>query len=308
MKVIITGGAGFIGGHAVRHFVENGDDVLNIDKLTYASKIENTKLSKFAKLDICETDILYDVVQKFSPDYVVNFAAETHVDNSIRSSKEFIRSNIEGATSVMDVCRRVGVPLCHISTDEVYGPAEDRPFVEHDTLQPMNPYSATKAAADLMLTAQRNTHGLDYIIVRPSNNYGPDQHPEKFIPKLINCLKDNKPFSLYGSGNQEREWTYVLDTVSIIRKLLVSEKTIWKNGSIYNLSSGISLKNNDAACVIIDEYNRKNKTSYSPVEILQKVTDRPGHDKKYWISANKIKNIVQHQYTNFADGIKTCGL
>lgn len=305
MKVIITGGAGFIGGHAVRHFVESGDEVLNIDKLTYAGRVENTHSSQFKKLDICETNELHDVVKNFSPDYVINFAAETHVDNSIVSSREFIRSNLEGATSVMDVCRKVGIPLCHISTDEVYGPAIDRPFTENDPLRPMNPYSATKAAADLMLASHKNTYDFNYIIVRPSNNYGPGQYPEKFIPKLVNCLNKDEPFSLYGSGNQEREWTHVFDTVAIIRKLLLSKDTLWKNGSIYNLSSGVTLKNKDAACIIIDEYNKKYKTSYDHNSVLQTVKDRPGHDKKYWISSDNIKNVVSHQFINFFDGIKT---
>jgi len=304
MKIIITGGAGFIGGHAVKHFSDCGDEIINIDKLTYAGQIKNTYHSQFIKLDVCDTENLYDVVQKFEPDYIVNFAAETHVDNSIKSPKEFIQSNFEGATSVMNVCKRTNVPLCHISTDEVYGPADNHSFVETDSLRPMNPYSATKAAADLMLAAYRNTYGLDYIIVRPSNNYGPNQYPEKFIPKLIDCLKNNKTFPLYGSGDQEREWTYVADTVAIVRKLLVSEKTEWKNNSIYNLSSGISLTNKEAASIIIEEYNKKNKTFHEPVNVLQSVVDRPGHDRKYWISSDKLKNVIQHKFTEFAEGIK----
>ena len=304
MKVIITGGAGFIGGHTVRHFVSCGDDVLNIDKLTYASKTENTQVSKFTKLDICETDTLYDVVRRFSPDYVVNFAAETHVDNSIRSSKEFIRSNLEGATSVMDVCRRVGVPLCHISTDEVYGPAYNFPFTEHDPLHPMNPYSATKAAADLMLAAHRNTHGLDHIIVRPSNNYGPGQHPEKFIPKLIKCVREGKKFPLYGVGDQEREWTYVGDTARIIRELLLSNATSWKGDSTYNLSSGITMKNIDVARLVTRTYNEIHCTDVSPDDVVQFSADRPGHDRKYWISAEKLKKVVNYSYTGVQSGIR----
>ena len=303
MKVIITGGAGFIGGHAVRHFVASGDEVLNIDKLTYAGKIENTKFSQFTKLDICETEILHDVVRKFSPDYVVNFAAETHVDNSIRSSREFIRSNIDGATSVMDVCRRVGVPLCHISTDEVYGPATDRPFTEYDPLHPMNPYSATKSAADLMLAAHRNTHGLNYIIVRPSNNYGPGQHPEKFIPKLVRCLREEKKFPLYGVGDQEREWTYVGDTVRIIRSLLLSNSTSWGGDSTYNLSSGIMMKNIDVARLVVETHNKVHGGLVSVDDVVQFSTDRPGHDKKYWISTEKLRKVVNFTYTGVQSGI-----
>lgn len=302
MKVIITGGAGFIGGHAVRHFVESGDEVLNIDKLTYAGKIENTLHSRFTKLDICETDILHDVVMKFSPDYVVNFAAETHVDNSIRSSKEFIRSNLEGATSVMDVCRRVGVPLCHISTDEVYGPATDRPFTEYDHLHPMNPYSATKAAADLMLAAHQNTHGLNYIIVRPSNNYGPGQNPEKFIPKLIKNINEGKKFPLYGTGDQEREWTYVKDTAHIIRKLIMT-KAAWSRDCIYNLSSGVTHKNIDVVKLVLNAYNKMNSKNVDVSDVIEFVVDRPGHDRKYWISSEKLDSLTKFKYTSFEEGI-----
>ena len=302
MKVIITGGAGFIGGHAVRHFVEKGDEVLNIDKLTYAGRIENTIHSKFTKLDICETDILHDVVRKFSPDYVVNFAAETHVDNSIRSSKEFIRSNLEGATSVMDVCRRLGIPLCHISTDEVYGPATDRPFTECDILNPKNPYSATKAAADLMLAAQQNTHGLNYIIVRPSNNYGPGQNPEKFIPKLVKSIKEGKKFPLYGTGSQEREWTYVKDTACMIRKLITS-KTAWSCDPIYNLSSGITHKNIDVVKLVLNAYNNINSKNIDVSDVVDFVADRPGHDKKYWINSEKLDSLTKLSYTSFEDGV-----
>jgi len=303
MKVIITGGAGFIGGHAVRHFVESSDDVLNIDKLTYASKLENTKFSKFIKLDIRETDILHSVVRDFSPDVIVNFAAETHVDNSILDCKEFIRSNLEGTTSVADVCRSLNIKLCHISTDEVHGPAGVMPFNENDRLNPMNPYSATKAAADMMLDAYMNTHSLDYVIVRPSNNYGAGQHAEKFIPKLLKCIKEEKKFSMYGLGDQEREWTYVEDTVQIIRKLLISNKTSW-GGSIYNLSSGISSTNIDIAKLIIETYNFINSVDIRSEDVIQHSKDRPGHDKKYWIETEKIKRVVEYDYTTLKNGIE----
>lgn len=303
MKVVITGGAGFIGRHTVKHFIDCGDDVLNIDKLTYASNLENTKISKFIKLDICETNELHKIIKEFSPQILINFAAETHVDNSIRSSKEFVKSNLEGATSVMDVCIKNNVKLCHISTDEVYGPAVDRPYVESDKLSPMNPYSATKAAADMMLSAYKNTHNLNYIIVRPSNNYGPNQHQEKFIPKLVNCIKKKTQFPLYGIGDQEREWTFVKDTSSIIRNLVNTKSISWNEGSIYNLSSGITYKNIDVANIIIDSYNKKYGFTYKVEDIIKFSEDRPGHDKKYWISSEKLSNIVKYDYTPFHIGI-----
>jgi len=308
MKVIITGGAGFIGGHAVQHFVECGDDVINIDKLTYAANVSRTKVCRFVQSDIRDVSSLDSVVKDFSPDFIINFAAETHVDNSIKNSKVFIESNLEGAAALMDVSVKNGIPLCHISTDEVYGPAGIHPFNESDQLCPMNPYSATKAAADLMLKSYRNTHGLNYLIVRPSNNYGPGQHQEKFIPKLIDSIRYKKLFPLYGTGNQEREWTYVTDTVSVIRKLIMSAEVKWNNDSIYNVSSGISLKNIEAVRIIINEYNNKNMTSYNTTDIINHVDDRPGHDKKYWISSDKLQRLLNYEFIKFKDGIKSCGL
>jgi dTDP-glucose 4,6-dehydratase len=304
MRVIITGGAGFIGGHTVKHFVELGDVVINVDKLTYASNFENIKHSEFLKLDICEKKELVNLIEKFSPDFLINFAAETHVDNSINDNKEFLLTNILGAASVIDACRLTGVKLCHVSTDEVYGPASDRPFVEEDKLNPMNPYSATKAAADLMLEAYRNTYNLDYLVVRPSNNYGPKQHPEKFIPKFLKCIAENKKFPLYGDGAQEREWTYVEDTVKIIRKLLISEKTNWKKNSIYNLSSGITFTNLETAKTILRTYNELNTTDIKLADVLTLSADRLGHDRKYWISSEKLDNTVKHDYISFESGIK----
>jgi dTDP-glucose 4,6-dehydratase len=302
MKVIITGGAGFIGGTAVQHFVDSGDEVLNIDKLTYAGKKENVTVSSFVKLDICSSDSLFNIVKDYKPDCIVHFAAETHVDNSISDCKEFIHTNVEGTASVLDVCRRTKTKLCHISTDEVYGPAFDKPFTEDDRLNPMNPYSATKAAADMMIQAYRNTYGIEYLIVRPSNNYGPGQHKEKFIPKLLDCIINKKEFPLYGAGDQEREWTYVKDTAKRVRNLLTCHKTTWN--SIYNLSSGITLTNIDAAQRVISLYNEINGSNVLLNEVVKTSDDRPGHDKKYWISSKKLNDILGNSYTKFDTGLR----
>lgn len=302
MKVIITGGAGFIGGHAVRQFVDSGDEVINIDKLTYAGKEENTKASTFIKLDICETELLLKTVVHYKPDFIVHFAAETHVDNSIAGCADFIRTNVEGTASILNVCRETKTKLCHVSTDEVYGPAYDKPFTEQDRLSPMNPYSVTKAAADMMIQAYKNTYGLDYVIVRPSNNYGPGQHKEKFIPKLLDCIRSNKEFPLYGAGDQEREWTYVKDTAKRIRSLLTCHKTEWN--SVYNLSSGISMTNIQAAQRIITLFNESQKTNVMVQDVVKSSTDRPGHDKKYWISSEKLDTLLGDSYTKFDAGIR----
>lgn len=301
MKAIITGGAGFIGGHCVQHFVSSKDEVINVDKLTYAAKAENTKSSPFSQIDICDTQALRSLVKEFKPDFIINFAAETHVDNSIVDCSNFIHSNVLGVSSILNVCKDEKIRLCHISTDEVYGPASDRPFSEHDDLNPKNPYSATKASGDLLIKSFHNTYGLDYLIVRPSNNYGPNQHSEKFIPKLIDCISSGKEFPMYGVGDQEREWTYVEDTVKIIRKILMSENTQWN--SIYNLSSGISSKNIETAKLIISTYNKANNTNHLLSDVVKFSKDRPGHDKKYWISSEKLEKIIKHSYTSLEQGI-----
>jgi len=301
MRVIITGGAGFIGSQAVKHFVNMNDDVMNVDKLTYASNISNLSCSNFIKDDICNTESILSLVKDFKPEIIINFAAETHVDNSIANCDEFVKSNIEGVKSLLNVCKETKTRFCHISTDEVYGPATTNPFVERDRLSPMNPYAATKAAADLMIQAYNNTYGINYAIIRPSNNYGPNQHSEKFIPKLIDCLKIGKKFPLYGIGDQEREWTYVCDTAKIVRSLLENKNTQWNQ--IYNLSSGITLKNIDVVTHIVELYNDMNKTNISIHDVIQFSNDRPGHDRKYWILAEKIKSFVDVKYTDFKEGL-----
>jgi len=302
MKVIITGGAGFIGGHAVQHFVQSGDDVLNIDKLTYASRMDSLDISKFREMDICDTESLIFQIKEHKPEFLVHFAAETHVDNSINSCYEFIHSNVRGVASVLDACRETKVRLCHISTDEVYGPALNRPYFESDSLNPKNPYSATKAAGDMLVKSYENTHGVRNIIVRPSNNYGPRQHSEKFIPKLINCLETGQEFPLYGSGDQEREWTFVEDTARLVRELLISKRTIWN--STYNLSSGISYDNLSTSRFVVDAYNKIKGKNIQTKDVIKASKDRPGHDKKYWISTEKINSVVKFGYTGFQSGLE----
>ncbi len=224
------------------------------------------------------------------------------MDNSISDCKDFIRTNVEGTASILDVCRKTKTKLCHISTDEVYGPATTRPFIEDDRLSPMNPYSSTKAAGDMLVQSYRNTYGIDYVIVRPSNNYGPGQHKEKFIPKLLDCINNGEKFPLYGAGDQEREWTFVKDTVKRIRGLLTCHKIEWN--SIYNLSSGITLTNIHAANKIISLYNEIKDTNLRLEDVIAFSKDRPGHDRKYWISSKKLDLILASQYTMFDAGIR----
>jgi len=297
----MTGAAGFIGGHAYDHYVASGDEVLVVDKLSYAAnRKEKFKDKNFVQMDISDKDLLL-VINDFKPEVIVNFAAETHVDNSIKDSYDFIVSNVLGTANLLDACINFKIKICHISTDEVYGPACDRAYIEKDRLNPMNPYSATKAAADMMIKAYRNTHKIDYVIVRPSNNYGPNQNKEKFIPKLIDCISNGNKFSLYEKEDQKREWTFVSDTASITRKIILSEK---KWNSTYNVSSGVMLNNLQVIEYVCNAYQRTTGKKIDPKSIIENVSNRPGHDKKYWISTKELNSLFRHNYINFQSGIQ----
>jgi len=296
----MTGAAGFIGSHAYDHYISCGDEVLVIDKFSYAANLEQkNKIKNLIEMDISDKDLL-PIIKDFKPQIIVNFASETHVDNSIKDSYDFIVSNTLGTANLLDACRDFNIKLCHISTDEVYGPANDRPFNEKDRLNPMNPYSVTKAAADMMIKAYKNTHKIDYVIIRPSNNYGPNQNKEKFVPKLISCILNETKFPLYGLGDQKREWTYVEDTASITRKIILNEK---KWNSIYNISSGIMHSNINVIKQICISYSRLTGKKIHHNDVIKSVLDRPGHDKKYWISTKEIDSLLKHNYVKFELGI-----
>ncbi len=299
MKVLLTGAAGFIGSHAADHFVAMGDEVTVVDKLTYAGKMENLDKVKdhikFWQLDIssCKPAI-NNIFLTGKFDAVVNFAAETHVDNSITDAGPFIQTNVIGATNLMELAHHHGVLFCQLSTDEVYGDAigQDVPFYTHDPLRPRNPYSATKASADMMLLARHNTYKQPYLMFRPSNNFGPRQHKEKFLPKLIDCMLTGKDFPLYGDGMQMREWTFAPDTVRLIREAIVDGE---KN-KILNISSG-------HACSNIEVINATklalNSNGFETAEIVKHVTDRPGHDRRYWIQSS----FAENKFTRFASAL-----
>jgi dTDP-glucose 4,6-dehydratase len=233
VKVLITGGAGFIGSHAVDHFVGAGDDVTVVDKLTYAGKMENlvnvVEKCEFKQLDICSGRDMNTVFLHGGFDVVINFAAETHVDNSINDAEPFIQTNVLGATNLMELAHHYNAST---ELDDALG-ALFHGFSTLAQLAPRNPYSATKAAADMMLLARHNTFKQPYLIFRPSNNFGPRQHKEKFLPKLLDSMLTGKDFPLYGDGCQMREWTFAPDTGRLIRDAIVAGE----RDKVLNISS-----------------------------------------------------------------------
>ena len=300
MKLLVCGGYGFIGSTFIKNHLNNfsNDEIINIDNLTIGSnkfnlsEINNNNYS-FVKEDIKN----FDAIEKISKDVdiIINFAAETHVDRSISNPKPFIETNILGTYSLLESSRKYDKKFIHISTDEIYGDLENKEsFSENDILKPSNPYSATKAAADLLVGSYKRTYGIDCIITRCTNNFGTNQFPEKLIPKtIIRASKDLK-IPLYGDGNQIRSWIYVLDHVTAIDALISKGKS----GEIYNITAWNEISNRDMVEKILKIMNK-------PSDLIEFVPDRPGHDKHYSINSSKIKNEVNWSPKfNFDDALK----
>jgi len=287
MRVLVTGGAGFIGSNFVRHILRARADieVINYDKLTYAGNLEsladvaeNPKY-QFVQGCIADQDAINAVFEK-PLDVVVNFAAETHVDRSIEDASPFLRTNIFGTQCILEAARRFRLPkLVHISTDEVYGSAPAGvSFTEETHLDPRSPYAASKASADHFVSAYSNTYGVSTVILRCTNNYGPYQFPEKLIPLMIANAREDKPLPIYGDGMQERDWLFVEDYCSAIE--LALEKA--KPGSVYNVSAGMPQPNLKIVRTILG-YLKK------PESLMKHVQDRPGHDRRYALDSSKIR-------------------
>ncbi len=300
MKVLVTGGAGFIGSEFVRKAVRLGYEVSVVDALTYAGDLERLRevegRYRFYKVDISDREALEEVFVKEKPQVVVHFAAESHVDRSILYPQVFVKTNVEGTLNLLDLSRVYSVErFINVSTDEVYGElGEEGRFNEDSPLKPNSPYSVSKAAQDMLGRAYFRTYGLPVITVRPSNNYGPWQYPEKLIPVVIyKALKDS-PIPVYGTGNNVREWLYVSDCAEAI--LMVMEKGV--PGEVYNIASGIEKRNIEVVRLILDLLGK----SYDLIEFVQ---DRPGHDYRYAMSADKIeKELGWRAKTNFEEGLK----
>lgn len=305
MKILVTGGAGFIGSALVRYIINNSDDsVVNVDKLTYAGNLESlqdfaeNKKYFFEHVDICNKSDLKRIFNEHKPDAVMHLAAESHVDRSIDSPNEFIQTNIVGTYFMLEAAREYWLSLNdeqkglfrfhHVSTDEVYGDldGDDDLFTEETPYSPSSPYSASKAASDHLVRAWYRTYQLPIVITNCSNNYGPYHYPEKLIPLVILSALEGKPLPVYGSGNQVRDWLYVDDHVYALYRVVGSGKI----GETYNIGGHNEKTNIDvvrAICDLLDSMVPLAHGSYRAQ--IAHVADRPGHDKRYAIDASKIE-------------------
>jgi dTDP-glucose 4,6-dehydratase len=304
-RVLVTGGAGFIGSNFVRMLLDEQDDcfVVNLDKLTYAGNLENLqgymdhKNHFFVRGDICDLSLVQGLLEKHDIEYIVNFAAESHVDRSITGPKVFIDTNVSGTLSLLQAAVKVNIKrFLQVSTDEVYGSLGDEGmFVETTPLSPNSPYSASKASSDLLVRAFGHTWGLAYNITRCSNNYGPYQFPEKLIPLMIHNAQNDKSLPVYGDGLNVRDWLYVYDHCSAIWKVLTEAKP----GEIYNIGGCNEKANIEVVKVLLSHLGK-------PESLITYVKDRPGHDLRYAIDAGKIMNdLAWSPSVTFEQGMKS---
>ena len=309
MKIIVTGGAGFIGGNFVHYMVNKypEDMIINLDLLTYAGNletlkpVENAPNYKFVKGDIADRAFIFKLFEEEKPDVVINFAAESHVDRSITDPESFVRTNVMGTTTLLDACRKYGIKRYHqVSTDEVYGDLPlDRPdlfFTEETPLHTSSPYSSSKASADLFVLAYHRTYGLPVTVSRCSNNYGPYHFPEKLIPLIISRALNDEELPVYGKGENVRDWLYVTDHCKAIDLVVRKGKV----GEVYNIGGHNERTNLEVVKTIL-------KALGKPESLIKFVTDRPGHDRRYAIDPTKIETELgwKPEYTFDTGIVKT---
>ena len=312
-KIIITGGSGFIGSNLIHLLLKKKYSVINIDKSAYSANPYNVKEFKknknylFFKLDINQREKIIKIIKKYKPIGIINLAAETHVDRSIDNAEKFIKTNIHGVYNLLEILRKLKkitknkIKFLQVSTDEVYGDiAESKLASEKDNYNPSSPYSASKASADQLVKAYGRTYGIKTLIANPCNNYGPNQFPEKFIPKMIFNFLNNKPLTVYGKGKNTREWIYVKDNCEAILKIFLKGKY----GENYNIGTGVKLKNIDIVKKIF-KIAKKNKIKAEKKSKITFVKDRAGHDIRYAIDATKIeKELNWTPIETFESGIR----
>jgi dTDP-glucose 4,6-dehydratase len=299
--ILVTGGAGFIGSHYVRHLLRREKDVsvVNVDSLTYSGNLENLAdvegdpRYRFVKADVADSPALEALGDGI--DEIVHLAAESHVDRSIEDAGAFLRTNVLGTQVLLDLARKWNVrQFVHVSTDEVYGTlGADGRFTEETALSPNSPYAASKAASDLLVRAAHHTHGLPAVITRCSNNYGPNQFPEKLIPLMVTNALEGRDLPVYGDGQQVRDWIHVEDHC----RGLEAARTRGKPGEVYNLGAGNEWKNIDVVRLVLRELGR-------PETLIRHVTDRLGHDRRYAIDPSKARREIGFEATTaFEEGL-----
>jgi dTDP-glucose 4,6-dehydratase len=301
VKLVVTGGAGFIGSNFIRHVLRTHpeDRVVNLDKLTYAGNpanladVERDPRYSFVHGDICDAKCVRDAARNV--DAVVNFAACTHVDRSLIEPDEFLRTDVSGVFTLLEAVRDLRIPrLLHVSTDEVYGSIAHGSSTEQDALHPSNPYSASKASGDLLALSYWHTHGVPVVITRSSNNFGPYQYPEKVVPLFVTNALDSAPLPLYGDGRNVRDWLYVLDNCAAIDLVLRQGR----DGEIYNIGGGHEVEN----IVLTREILR---LTARPDTLIRPVADRPGHDRRYSVDSTKIRQLGWAPRHPFASALET---
>ncbi len=300
MRIVITGGSGFIGTNLINYLSNKKYKLLNIDKISYASTPERFKIIKikknykFTKVDICNFKLLEKTLKKFKPTTIVNLAANSHVDRSIMSPKVFFNENLIITQNILEFLRRnKKTKLIHISTDEVYGSTKKGKFNEKSILDPSSPYSSSKASSDLLINSYSKTYNLNCCILRPSNNYGPYQFTEKFIPTIITKILKNLSIPIYGKGKNVREWTFVKDTCRAIEKSIKN----FKKDQVYNIGSGFCKENIFIAKKILKHFSKtKSRIIF--------VRDRAGHDFRYSLDSKKIGKLLKWKpETNISQGL-----
>lgn len=302
MRLLVTGGAGFIGSNFVRFMLGSDRDVkiVNLDKLTYAGNLDNLKevedepRYRFIRGDIADESLVRDILSEGGFDAVINFAAETHVDRSIGTPSDFLRTDIFGTFCLLEAVRELRIPrFIQISTDEVYGTVLSGSSRETDPLDPSNPYSASKSGGDLLTLSYFKTYDSPVLITRASNNYGPNQYPEKFIPLSITNVLDDQPIPLYGDGMQVRDWLYVEDHCRAIRAVLLHGQ----EGEIYNIGADQECPNRAIAELIVEFLNK-------PPGLIRRVADRPGHDRRYSLDSSKTKDLGWQPTVSLKEGMR----
>lgn len=300
-KILVTGGAGFMGSYFIKYLISKHPyiEIINLDALTYAGNLDNLDTLvdngryTFIKGDITDIDLLDKTVQDNNIELIVNFAAETHVDNSIKSPLQAVSTNVMGVASILEVVRKYNIELLQISTDEVFGTTDTGSFTEQSSFAPNSPYSAAKAGGDLLCRAYNETYGTKVIVTHSCNVMGPNQYPEKLIPLAITNLMENKKIPLYGDGLNVREWIYVEDHSRAI-EYIVENGT---QGEVYNIGTGYEITNLDLITKLLQNFGLD-------IDRIEYVTDRPAHDRRYSIDSNKLRNLGWSPYFDFDTAIR----